>query len=409
MGRKKGIMAADAAHEHVGRIGIPPVPNFGPSLDLARRVIDFSKQRILILPERDPKHCWYASQAMLHFMRDQLVAATVCAEQNPFMPAPIAVLCRPIYEAMLQMFYLLRPDDPQERENRGRLFWHFEALETVEGIRTGGGEAAYLAQASDEERRNYERRKEIIEQAKSGFSPKQQKQIEKGKWAGPWTGLEIKQLAREFEQERNHKLHVPWYGVMSMLTHVSPGIVHWSYPLLDPNGPPPEDQIADKADRDSSRSADWLRRGAGTMFIACLRFLQAFGYDDPAGVETLRRELSGSDEPRPRLAKAREIVDLVHRIVPVAHPARIILFGSAALGEPLRGDSDFDLLVILPDGANLRTAEDAIHKSLWGFPLPVDLVVVGESDVEKHGASRGNIIHTALDEGEVIYDGAQAE
>ena len=41
--------------------------------------------------------------------------------------------------------------------------------------------------------------------------------------------------------------------------------------------------------------------------------------------------------------------DLVRRIVEVAHPRQIILFGSAARGD-MGPQSDIDVLVVVPDG-----------------------------------------------------------
>lgn len=45
--------------------------------------------------------------------------------------------------------------------------------------------------------------------------------------------------------------------------------------------------------------------------------------------------------------------DLVQRIVEVAQPRRIILFGSAVRGD-MRPDSDIDILVVAPDGTHRR-------------------------------------------------------
>ncbi len=45
--------------------------------------------------------------------------------------------------------------------------------------------------------------------------------------------------------------------------------------------------------------------------------------------------------------------EIVHRIVEVARPERIILFGSAARGQ-MGGDSDVDLLVVVEPGVHRR-------------------------------------------------------
>jgi predicted nucleotidyltransferase len=47
--------------------------------------------------------------------------------------------------------------------------------------------------------------------------------------------------------------------------------------------------------------------------------------------------------------------EVVRRVLTVADPDRIILFGSAAAGE-MNADSDLDLLVVEPHPANTRDA-----------------------------------------------------
>ena len=61
--------------------------------------------------------------------------------------------------------------------------------------------------------------------------------------------------------------------------------------------------------------------------------------------------------------------DIIRRIVEVAQPERIVLFGSAARGAVTR-NSDVDLLIIKEGGdANLRTR---IYEKLYGVPVAVD-------------------------------------
>jgi len=49
---------------------------------------------------------------------------------------------------------------------------------------------------------------------------------------------------------------------------------------------------------------------------------------------------------------------VVDQIVELAHPDRVILFGSAATGE-MTADSDLDLLVVEPQVANTRREHSA--------------------------------------------------
>ena len=95
------------------------------------------------------------------------------------------------------------------------------------------------------------------------------------------------------------------------------------------------------------------------------------------------------------------LAEVVQRIVQVADPDRIILFGSAARGE-MRPDSDFDLLVI-KRGIHRRRLAQAIHRQLLGVGQAVDVVVVTPEDVEHYRHSAGMVIESALREGKTIY------
>ena len=96
--------------------------------------------------------------------------------------------------------------------------------------------------------------------------------------------------------------------------------------------------------------------------------------------------------------------DIVKRIVEVAQPKQIILFGSAARGD-MNQHSDVDLLVI-KEGAHRRHLTGRIYENLYGVGAPVDVVVVTPSDVERYKDSHALIIKPALQEGRVIYAAA---
>lgn len=105
-------------------------------------------------------------------------------------------------------------------------------------------------------------------------------------------------------------------------------------------------------------------------------------------------------------SETREIAELVDRIRAVATPERIILFGSAARGEAQAGD--LDVLVVAPEGTPRRRTAQRIHQSLWGFPRPVDILVITPALLEKHRDNIGLIYRTALAEGRDIYVAAKA-
>lgn len=94
--------------------------------------------------------------------------------------------------------------------------------------------------------------------------------------------------------------------------------------------------------------------------------------------------------------------EIVRRIVDVAQPERIILFGSAARGEMGR-DSDVDLLVV-KDGAHRRRLTGRIYDRLYGVGVAVDVVVVTPDDIERYRDSYALVIYPALREGTVVYE-----
>jgi predicted nucleotidyltransferase len=96
---------------------------------------------------------------------------------------------------------------------------------------------------------------------------------------------------------------------------------------------------------------------------------------------------------------------LVSIIVPLVHPKRIILFGSAARGE-MKDHSDLDVLVVVRNGTKRNRACDRIHLSLWGFGFPKDIVVVTEGDVALHAGNPYTFIHSALKDGKELYRAA---
>ena len=96
--------------------------------------------------------------------------------------------------------------------------------------------------------------------------------------------------------------------------------------------------------------------------------------------------------------------DIIRRIVEVAQPEKIILFGSAARGEMNR-HSDVDLLVV-KEGAHRRRLAGRIYQNLYGVGAAVDVVVVTPADVERYKDSHALVIKPALREGRVVYEAA---
>ncbi len=93
---------------------------------------------------------------------------------------------------------------------------------------------------------------------------------------------------------------------------------------------------------------------------------------------------------------------IVGRIVEVAQPERIILFGSAARGEMGR-NSDVDLLIV-KDGVDALNLMAQIYRRLHGVGAAVDAIVVSPADVERYKDSHALVIKPALREGRVVYE-----
>ena len=105
--------------------------------------------------------------------------------------------------------------------------------------------------------------------------------------------------------------------------------------------------------------------------------------------------------PRRRL-DASVLDEIVRRVVEVARPDRIILFGSA-VREQMGPDSDVDLLVIKSGVEHRGRLAQRIYRALIGVGAPVDIVVVAPEDVERFGQRVGSIIRPALRDGREVY------
>ncbi|HUT32272.1 MAG TPA: nucleotidyltransferase domain-containing protein [Planctomycetota bacterium] len=102
-----------------------------------------------------------------------------------------------------------------------------------------------------------------------------------------------------------------------------------------------------------------------------------------------------------------QLDEIIRRIVEVAQPQRIILFGSAASGT-MGPDSDIDLLVVKEGPVHRRHLAQEIYMRLAGVRQPVDIVVATPEDLERYGRSPGLVYRWALTEGRDVYAAAPA-
>jgi len=110
-----------------------------------------------------------------------------------------------------------------------------------------------------------------------------------------------------------------------------------------------------------------------------------------------RAVIMGIDE-----ALAREIV---RRILTVATPDKIILFGSAATGRTTR-DSDIDLLVVEGEPGDCRKESVRIDATLSGLGFPFDVIVIATDWFEASKNVIGGIAYPANKYGRMIYEAA---
>jgi predicted nucleotidyltransferase len=105
----------------------------------------------------------------------------------------------------------------------------------------------------------------------------------------------------------------------------------------------------------------------------------------------------------PFRSEAAALAFLRDRLVVTLKPRAIWFFGSRARGDA-RTDSDFDLLVVLPDGLpaeayDFRTVAEPVVACGLGY----DIVPCSWSDFEKDRDEFGSLVNKAVTEGRQIY------
>ena len=95
--------------------------------------------------------------------------------------------------------------------------------------------------------------------------------------------------------------------------------------------------------------------------------------------------------------------EAVRRLVAAYQPERIYLFGSVARGDA-DPDSDYDLLVVVPDGApperrRSRLAYEALH----GTGTAADVLVCTRSYFQDRRSLKASLPGSVLREGRVLY------
>src|SRR4051812_29123880 len=107
------------------------------------------------------------------------------------------------------------------------------------------------------------------------------------------------------------------------------------------------------------------------------------------------------EKPSRRLDPA-VLGEIVARIVKVAAPDKIILFGSAARDQ-MGPESDVDLLVIKSGRFHRGRLVEEIYMNMEGAGEAVDIIVATPEEVEQYSNTPWLVIAPALREGRVVY------
>jgi predicted nucleotidyltransferase len=116
-------------------------------------------------------------------------------------------------------------------------------------------------------------------------------------------------------------------------------------------------------------------------------------------IEAERRIAAARAERRSELVPAEVVSCLVEGFAPL----QIILFGSRARGDS-DDNSDFDLLVVLPEVADKHATAVAMLVALGHLAVPVDVIPTDPAEIAAHDAAAGTALGAAVREGEVVYE-----
>ena len=95
---------------------------------------------------------------------------------------------------------------------------------------------------------------------------------------------------------------------------------------------------------------------------------------------------------------------VVQRLIAVARPRKIILFGSYVRGQVSR-DSDLDVLVVTEDTvANPRAENVRLRDAVDDIDMPMDILVVPESQFNALRDTPGLIYRDAHEHGQLAYE-----
>ena len=105
----------------------------------------------------------------------------------------------------------------------------------------------------------------------------------------------------------------------------------------------------------------------------------------------------------PILEQKPKLADTVRRLVAAYRPERIYLFGSVARGDS-GPDSDYDLLVIVPNDAPPEQRDGGLaYRALWGVGAAFDAVVCTSGWFHARTHLKASLPGTVLREGRLLH------
>lgn len=93
----------------------------------------------------------------------------------------------------------------------------------------------------------------------------------------------------------------------------------------------------------------------------------------------------------------------MRRVLSVAPPDRIILFGSAATGHMTK-DSDIDLLIVEPAPNNRHEESLKIRDAIGNVDLPIDVLIIATERFEATKNIIGGIAYPAHKYGKLLHE-----
>ena len=97
------------------------------------------------------------------------------------------------------------------------------------------------------------------------------------------------------------------------------------------------------------------------------------------------------------------LFEIARRLVEAYRPEHIYLFGSFARGTA-GADSDYDLLVVVPDDSTPALQSSArAYEALWGLPRSGDILVWTHTAFTERLHLRASLPATVMREGRLLY------